>query len=328
MTWKSHGIILWGSHGVLQLSTDDEAVYHETFVHPAMLAHKGAESVVIMGGGDGGALNNVLHHKSVKSAILVEIDEKVINVSKEVYPEFKNAFYDPRAEVVVADAFLWIAKYSLEHAGSLDALFFDLLDINVPSPLLDALFIGDRLQHFIEHTKTSLRGDGLAVFQLGEKRILDECVTLGGFSSDCIGAQRQHAFVQHLQKSFNHVFLYSQHVPSFLGTWLFAVATDDATWVKRWGRTAEQIDVDIVHRLYQHEALGFFSGSTMQSLRAEPDVAPVVIPFFNETSQKSADRAEVSCPSLKREDDVGAGRRKVHKSWRPQSKAMALACTP
>merc|ERR1712176_1080544 len=174
-----------------------------------MLAHKGPENVVIMGGGDGGALNNVLHHRSVKSVTLVEIDEKVINVSKEVFPKFTNAFFDPRTTVAVADAFSWIADYSHRRAGSLDALFFDLLDINVPSPLLDVLFVEDRLQDFIEHIRTALRGDGFAVFQLGEKRIVDECVALGGFNGECIGAQRQHAFVQRLQKSFNHVFLYS-----------------------------------------------------------------------------------------------------------------------
>jgi spermidine synthase len=286
--------------GVLQLSSDDEAVYHETFIHPAMLAHKGPEHVVIMGGGDGGALNNVLHHRSVKSAVLVEIDEKVINVSKEVFVDFENAFYDPRTTVVVEDAFLWIANYSRKHAGSLDALFFDLLDINVPSPLLDVLFVGDRLPTFIEDAKTSLHTNGFAVFQLGEKRIMDECVTLGGFSSDCIGAQRQHAFVEYLKKSFKHVFLYSQHVPSFLGTWLFAVATDDEMCLQRWGRAAHQVDVDIVQRLYQHEALGFFNGSTMQGLRAETDVVPVVIPLFNKTSHVD-DHTEVRCANLKRE---------------------------
>lgn len=286
--------------GVLQLSTDDEVVYHETFIHPAMLAHTGPENVVIMGGGDGGALHNVLSHRSVKSAILVEIDEQVINVSKKVFAEFTDAFYDPRTTVVVADAFSWIANYSKAHPRRLDALFFDLLDINVPSPLLDMLFVGDRLQDFIQDTKAALHRDGFAVFQLGEKRILDECVTLGGLNDDCIGAQRQHAFAQHLQTNFKHVYMYSQHVPSFLGTWLFAVATDDARLVQQWERTSEQIDNDVPKRLYQHEALGFFNGATMQSLRAELDIAPDVIPFFN-ASKSAADQIEVQCPDLKRE---------------------------
>jgi S-adenosylmethionine decarboxylase proenzyme len=283
--------------GVLQLSSDDEDVYHETFIHPAMLAHKGPERVVIMGGGDGGALSNVLMHRSVKSATLVEIDEKVVNVSKDMFPEFRYSFHDPRAKIDIADAFLWIETYSHEHSGSLDALFFDLLDINVPSPLLDMLFIGDRLGHFIRDTKTALQSDGFAVFQLGEKRITDECGTLGGFNDGCVGAQGQFDFVQKLKNSFKHVSLYSQQVPSFLGTWLFAIATDDAALFERWGRGESEIDSDIVERLNHNQELSFFSGSMMQQLRFEPDIAPVAIPYFEATMHTEQERV-VSCPDL------------------------------
>jgi spermidine synthase len=257
--------------GVLQLSSDDEFIYHEAFIHPAMLAHKDPKTVCILGGGDGGALMNVLRHRSVESAFLAEIDQTVIDVSKEAFPKFGRAFYDPRAHVEVADAFRWIANYSRSNASTLDILFFDLIDLNVPSHLLESLFMDERLSDFVKDIKAALSQAGAAVFQLGEKRKLAECVYAGEVGADCQGAQKQRHFVSQLKSVFKHVHEYSQFVPSFLGQWQFVVAFDDQTFLDRWGRSSHDVDADIVNRLHQHEALQFFSGSAMQQLAFEPE---------------------------------------------------------
>jgi len=282
--------------GVLQLSSDDEYVYHEAFIHPAMLAHKGPQTVCIMGGGDGGALMNVLHHRSVNSAFLVEIDDGVIEVSKKAFPKFKPAFFDPRAHVVVADAFGWIGAYSKSNASTLDALFFDLLDINVNSPLLDALFMGDRLHDFVHDLKVALREDGVAVFQLGERGALDECASLEGTNSDCVGVQRQRDLIHMLGNEFKQVRVYSKFVPSFLGPWLFAVASNDHMIFERWGRSVNEIDADIAHRLYQHEALGFFTGSAMHELRFEQEPTTGIIQHFENPRPEE----QIDCGNLSR----------------------------
>jgi len=285
--------------GVLQLATDDDDLYHEALIHPAMIAHQGPEQVVIMGGGDGGALTEVLMHRCVKSVKLVEIDAQVVEVAKDVFPAFRDSFYDPRAEVVVADAFKWIADRASSHPASLDALFFDLLDMDVPSPLLDILFADDGLSRFVSQVHRSLRGDGFAVFQLGElSEHLRACLAVGGEEDNCQGALRQHAFVQELKGRFKSVTIYKQYVPSFLGNWVFAMATDGAEMAGRWERPEAEIDADIAERLYQHKELSFFRGAAMRSLRTEQSLEPDNIVRRYQPAPPAP--AVESCPGLER----------------------------
>jgi hypothetical protein len=152
------------------------------------------------------------------------------------------------------------------------------------------------LQNFVHDVKVSLRNDGVAVFQLGEKGSLDECVSLEGTNSDCVGMQRQRDLVQKLRNKFKHVRLYSKFVPSFLGPWLFAVASDDYGIFERWGRSVADIDADVSNRLYEHEALGFFSGSAVQELRFESALNTDIIPKF----ERAETPKQVQCGHLTR----------------------------
>jgi len=256
--------------GVLQLDTDDEYLYHEMLIHPAMLAHGHPEHVCILGGGDLAALHHVLRHSSVTSATLVEIDEMVISTSKAELG-FKDAAFDPRSTIVIQDAFAWLANYSIHQSGSLDALFFDLLDVTLPSPLLDALFTGSLLEQFIRHAKTALRADGFAVFQLGEFGFDQHCSTLGGANTDCLSNRRQNLFLKWLKATFSHVQVYTQYVPSFRGIWTFAVATEHAALLgERWKRPAAELDADILARISQSDALQYVSGSTLSRVNFKP----------------------------------------------------------
>ncbi len=90
--------------GIIQLTEADEHVYHEMIVHVPMLTHGHVEQVLIIGGGDGGALREVLRHKNVKKAVLVEIDPSVITLCTEMFPNVsRGAFKEKRAEIVIAD---------------------------------------------------------------------------------------------------------------------------------------------------------------------------------------------------------------------------------
>ena len=73
--------------GVLQLTEKDEYVYHEMIAHVIMNSHPHPESVLIIGGGDGGALREVLKHRQVKDVDLVEIDRRVVEVSQQFFPQ-------------------------------------------------------------------------------------------------------------------------------------------------------------------------------------------------------------------------------------------------
>jgi spermidine synthase len=95
---------------VVQVTEGDEFVYHEMLTHVPMLAHGHAKRVLVVGGGDGGILREVLKHP-VEKAVLVEIDASVVAMSKEHLPGIsKGAFDDPRTELVIADGVDYMAR--------------------------------------------------------------------------------------------------------------------------------------------------------------------------------------------------------------------------
>ena len=81
----------------------DEFIYHEMIVHVPMFSHENPENVLIIGGGDGGSLREVLKHKTVKNVDMVEIDEEVVNASKEFFPCFSKAFESPKLNLMIED---------------------------------------------------------------------------------------------------------------------------------------------------------------------------------------------------------------------------------
>lgn len=72
--------------GVVNLTEEDEYIYHEMIVHTPMFVNPEIKRVLIIGGGDGGTAREVLKHEGVESVKMVEIDEKVISVCKEYFP--------------------------------------------------------------------------------------------------------------------------------------------------------------------------------------------------------------------------------------------------
>ena len=89
--------------GVVQLTERDEFLYHESLVHVPMHAHGQARRVLIIGGGDGGSLRETLRYPGVERAVLVEHDERVVEVSKAFLPTLSTGFSDPRAQVLHRD---------------------------------------------------------------------------------------------------------------------------------------------------------------------------------------------------------------------------------
>src|SRR3990172_500963 len=89
--------------GVIQLTERDEFFYHEMLVHPALHVHPSPRQVLIIGGGDGGSLREVLKHPEVQAVTLVEIDGGVIEVSKRFFPGLSQGFADLRVKVRLDD---------------------------------------------------------------------------------------------------------------------------------------------------------------------------------------------------------------------------------
>jgi spermidine synthase len=119
--------------GVIQTTEGDEFFYHEMMGHVPVIAHGGARRVLIIGGGDGGLLEEVLKHKAVERAVMVEIDPYVIELSKKYLPSIPGkAFEDERAEIVIADG----ARYVAETVERFDVIMVDSTDPQGPGEVL------------------------------------------------------------------------------------------------------------------------------------------------------------------------------------------------
>ncbi len=140
--------------GVVQLTERDEHFYHEMLTQVVLHAHPDPAEVLIIGGGDGGSLREVLKHQAVKRVQMVELDRGVIEASMEFLPGLSAGFADPRAHVLEASGEEFLA-------GTADR--FDLVIMDSTDP------VGPAANLFTDQCLASaasvLRGDGMFVAQ-------------------------------------------------------------------------------------------------------------------------------------------------------------------
>ena len=119
--------------GIIQLTERDNIGYHEMITHIPMLAVKEPKRVLIVGGGDGGSLQQVLRYSSVEEAVVCELDQRVVDHSRKYFPAFGDPWVDPRANLLVRDAF----GYLEENPGTFDVIISDTTD---PIGMAERLF--------------------------------------------------------------------------------------------------------------------------------------------------------------------------------------------
>lgn len=142
---------------VVQTTESDEFIYHEMLAHVPVLAHGKVKRVLIVGGGDGGMLEEILKHRSVEHVTMVEIDPGVIEFSRKYLPSIcRDAFDDKRLDLVIADG----AEFVARRRGDYDVAIIDSTDPIGPG---EALFT-DR---FYADTKACLAPGGVLVTQNG-----------------------------------------------------------------------------------------------------------------------------------------------------------------
>jgi len=125
--------------GVLQITEAEEFCYHEMLVHVPLGFHPRPERVLIVGGGDAGALREVLKHEEVREVDLVEIDQVVIEATRECFPRLAAAFDHPKVRLHVADG----AQFIRERRDAYDVILVDSTDPGGPSlPLFTEEFYG------------------------------------------------------------------------------------------------------------------------------------------------------------------------------------------
>ncbi len=187
--------------GRLMTSERDEFFYHECMTHPAALAHPNPESILVIGGGDGGSSEELLKHPSVKRIVMAELDPVVIDISKKWLGSIhKGAFDDPRLEVKIGDGFEFV-KSTTER---FDMIVLDLTDPDTPAFHLYS-------EQFFRMCQRILRPGGMLTLHLGSPVYQAETV-------------RKNA--TNLRKVFRHVAPMSLFVPLYGSLWCLAVASD------------------------------------------------------------------------------------------------------
>ncbi len=147
--------------GVVQVTEGDEFFYHEMLAHLPLLAHGAAKKVLIIGGGDGGLLEEVLKHSGVEKATQVEIDAGVVDFSKQYLSSIcRNAYDDPRLDLVIADGAGFVAACAAKGEERYDVAIVDSTDPVGPGEVLFS-------ETFYGKAKNCLAPGGILVTQNG-----------------------------------------------------------------------------------------------------------------------------------------------------------------
>ena len=143
--------------GIVQTTEKDEFIYHEMFAHMPILRHLNPKKVLIVGGGDGGLLREVCKHQQIESITMVEIDEAVVELSKQHLPNHsQGAFSDPRLSLVISDGLDFIKN----NKEKFDIILSDSTDPIGPGAALFA-------EQFYQGCHRSLSENGILVTQNG-----------------------------------------------------------------------------------------------------------------------------------------------------------------
>lgn len=139
---------------IIQTNEVTEFVYHEMMAHVALFAHPNPERVLVVGGGDGGVIREVVKHPTVREAVLAEIDEAVIEAARRYLPSISSGLDDPRARIAVGDGIAHVAS-------SPDT--YDVIIVDSTDPIGPA--VGLFSEEFYRSAHQALRDGGLFVAQ-------------------------------------------------------------------------------------------------------------------------------------------------------------------
>ena len=183
------------------LTEADEFCYHEMIAHVPLCVHQKAQKILVIGGGDGGTVREVLKHDTVERVVLAEIDGDVVDVCRKYFPAHTCGLNDPRVDIQIGDGF----DYLKSHAGEFDAVLSDSTDPIGPG---EALFNPE----YFHLCKAALKPGGCLVTQAETMWAKNRTIPKTR---------------EHLCKQFAQVFWFGGPVPSYPnGFWSFLIASD------------------------------------------------------------------------------------------------------
>jgi spermidine synthase len=188
--------------GITMLSEKDEFVYHEMIVHMPLCVHKKPERVLVIGGGDGGTVREILKHDTIKEVILCEIDEQVVRLCQQYLPLTAEKLTDPRVKLVFEDG----AKFIEDYENYFDLIITDSTDPIGPGKVLFQ-------ENYYRTIKKALKANGMMTCQS---------------ESPWFYADILRDMTNNMCKIFNHVETYIAMIPLYLsGLWTMTFASND-----------------------------------------------------------------------------------------------------
>jgi spermidine synthase len=186
--------------GMVMTTVKDEFVYHEMVAHPVLFTHPNPKRVLVVGGGDGGVIREVLKHPEVEKAVLVEIDGKVIEYCKEFLPEIAGELDNPRVEVIVNDGYMHIHDFKNT---------YDVIMVDSTEPVGPAVSLFTR--GFYQAIYDALKEDGIFVAQTDNP----------WFKADLIQSVNRD-----VKEVFPVVHVYGANIPTYpSGLWTFTMGS-------------------------------------------------------------------------------------------------------
>jgi spermidine synthase len=231
---------------LVQSTEADEALYHEPFVHPAMVIHGAPRRVLVGGAGEGATLRELLRHPTVEQVLAVDLDAEVIEVCREHLPAWSDgAFDDPRVTLCIEDVLHTLAERPREPGWQpWDVILMDVTDPVEDGPAVDVFTV-----EFFELAAAALADDGIFVLQSGEldPHDLKLCRTVRST----------------LAEAFSWVHMIPIHVPSFHCIWSVTLAA------KRAPRAVPD-DLDARVARLPTERLRAYSSAVHRALLTQP----------------------------------------------------------
>ncbi len=188
--------------GLVMVTERDEFIYHDMITHPALFTHPAPRKVLVIGGGDGGSIREIMKHSEVELAILCEIDGLVIDKSIELLPSMACEIdgSNPRVKLHVNDGLAYIRDHQNE---------FDVILVDSTDPIGPAVGLFE--EDFYRLVFSALKDDGIMIAQS---------------ESPFYHAEIQKKMYQNLRAVFPIVEMYQAFIPTYpSGFWSFAFAS-------------------------------------------------------------------------------------------------------
>jgi spermidine synthase len=227
--------------GCNMVSERDEFFYHENLIHPVATAHPNPQNVLIIGGGDGGAAEEVMKHPSITKVTLCELDANVVALSKRHFGSVHRGVFDePKLSLMICDGTKFIRETTAQ---------FDLITLDLTDPVGEAKAL--YAQTFFVDCKTKLAPDGALTIHIG---------------SPFAHPGRVRESIANLRATFQIVNAWFVHIPMYGATWGFACGSDTLNI-----RDISTSELDARLRARGVGDRQFYNGAVHHAMLAQPE---------------------------------------------------------